>query len=90
MRRFFAVRRELAGRLKADDVPRGGEERTGLEFAVLNWQSPGMGELLRLVTRMDDAGLCESVNEAVLDAAESGLPKNVSIMVPERQKGSGL
>ena len=37
---------------------------------------------LRLITRLDDAGLCENVNEAVLDAASSGLAKNVSIMVP--------
>ena len=37
---------------------------------------------LRLITRLDDAGLCENVNEAVLDAASSGLVRNVSIMVP--------
>jgi len=43
-------------------------------------KNPGSG--LRLVTRLDDAGLCENVNEAVLDAATSGLVKNISIMVP--------
>lgn len=35
---------------------------------------------LSLITRVDDAGLCESVNDAVLDVAASGLVRNVSIM----------
>ena len=37
---------------------------------------------LSLITRVDDAGLCESVNDAVLDVASSGLVRNVSIMAP--------
>ena len=40
------------------------------------------GGARRLITRLDDAGLCENVNEAVLEAASSGLARNVSIMVP--------
>lgn len=37
---------------------------------------------IRLVTRGDDAGSCESANLALLECCERGLLRNVSVMVP--------
>lgn len=37
---------------------------------------------IRLVTRGDDAGSCESANVAILQAARHGVLRNVSVMVP--------
>ena len=48
---------------------------------ILDSQNPPDASV-HLLTRLDDAGLCENVNEAVLEAAGSGLVRNVSLMVP--------
>ena len=37
---------------------------------------------IRLITRGDDAGSCDSANQAIVEAARNGILRNVSIMVP--------
>jgi chitin disaccharide deacetylase len=37
---------------------------------------------IRLITRGDDAGSCRSANRAVIEAAERGVLRNVSVMMP--------
>ena len=37
---------------------------------------------IRLITRGDDAGSCDSANEAIVEAARHGILRNVSIMAP--------
>ena len=43
---------------------------------------PLMANTLKLITRGDDAGSCDSANEAIAEAAHHGILRNVSVMAP--------
>ena len=44
--------------------------------------APPSASRIRLITRGDDAGSCESADLAILDACDHGIVRNVSIMMP--------
>ena len=50
----------------------------------------GMEKRLRLITRGDDAGSCNSANEAIVESARHGILRNVSIMAPGPAFGAAV